>query len=63
MEDYQQRVVKEKEDLDGKIQRLIEFIGSDNFNNLIPSECKRLRRQEMIMELYSEVLAERIGLF
>lgn len=63
MEGYQQRVLDEKAALDEKIERLISFIGSDGFNNLSPVECKLLRRQEMIMELYSEVLAERIAGF
>lgn len=60
---YKNRVVDEKRDLDGRIERLLKFIGSDLFVSLSEGEQKRLRRQEVIMELYSEVLAERIASF
>jgi hypothetical protein len=63
MEPHQQRVVREKDELDAKIASLIAFIVSDNFNGICESERKRMRRQEVLMELYSEVLAERIAAF
>jgi hypothetical protein len=63
MEGYQVRVVEEKKDLDGKIERLRAFMWGPDFLKLPPEEQRRLRRQEMIMELYSDVLDERIGAF
>jgi len=63
MEPYQQRVIREKGELDAKIENLIDFIASNQFNSLGDDERKRMRRQEVLMELYSEVLAERIAAF
>ena len=63
MEEFQKRVVEEKEALDDKLTRLVPFIGSETFNGLPEDEQKRLRRQEMLMELYSDILAERIANF
>ena len=63
MQNWQQRVMDEKTVLDDNLSRLIPFIGSETFNGLPEDEQKRLRRQEMLMELYSEVLAERITNF
>ena len=63
MEEYQERVIEEKKALDDNLSRLIPFIGSDLFTTLVAAEQKRLRRQEMLMELLSDVLAERIEEF
>lgn len=63
MEAYQDRVVKEKEDLDNKICSLFRFIGSGTFNGLSDEEKRRLKRQKISMEGYSDVLAERIQTF
>lgn len=60
MKAYQARVVAEKKELDGKIERLRIFIGGDGFGVLSHAEQRRLRRQEAIMGLYSDVLDERI---
>ncbi len=64
MEEYQERVLKEKEDLDGKIDRLTSFIHSSNtFRDVGLQEQRLLRKQLRIMEFYSEVLADRISAF
>ena len=63
MEKHQVRVVEEKEELDAKIDRLRSFIGGDLFDGLAQTEQRRLRRQVIIMELYSDVLDERIREF
>jgi hypothetical protein len=63
MEKHQARVVAEKEELDGKIERLRAFIAGDTFGGLSEAERRRLRRQESIMGLYSDVLDERIIAF
>jgi hypothetical protein len=60
MEQWQKRVVKEKNDLDDKLERLIIFIASKKFSSIPNEEQKRLRRQEIFMELYSDVLADGI---
>ncbi len=63
MEAHQQRVVDEKTDLDGKLQRLTLFFSGPIFSTLTADEQTRLRRQAAIMQSYSEVLAERIAAF
>jgi hypothetical protein len=63
MEKHQARVVAEKKELDGKIERLRAFIAGDTFGGLSEAEQRRLRRQEAIMGLYSDVLDERIIAF
>lgn len=61
MEDYRQRVIAEKADLDGKIERLHLFLGGRTFAGLDPAEQERLMRQAGLMVEYSTVLGERIG--
>jgi len=63
MESFQERVVIEKNELDSRLEKLIKFIGSDKFDGVPGLEQNRLRRQQLIMELYSEVLVERINNF
>jgi len=60
MEAYQERVVEEKKDLDGKIERLDTFRLSDKFGELPIDEQQRMRWQKSLMELYSDVLEDRI---
>ena len=64
MEAYQERVRKEKLDLDGKIERLNAFINDLNrFNGLPEDERVRLTRQVTAMWEYSSILGERIAAF
>ena len=64
MEPHQQRVVDEKEKLDAKIAALDNFIcNSETFKQLPFEEKARLSRQFSFMELYSDVLGERIAAF
>jgi hypothetical protein len=63
MEAHQAKVMAEKEKLDSKIERLRAFIAGDTFGGLSEAERRRLRRQEAIMGLYSDVLNERIIAF
>lgn len=60
---FQQRVIDEKNDLDEKITKLDEFIGTDIFYKLFLSEQDRLLEQLALMQSYSEVLGERIAEF
>ena len=64
MKAYQKRVVEEKRELDKKLAKLHEFINDEVvFSGVEVMEQGRLRRQEILMEIYSEVLGERIEAF
>ena len=63
MQPYQQRVVKEKQDLDIKIADLKDFLNSNKFDVLHPLEKARLSLQKAAMLKYSGVLADRINAF
>ena len=60
---HQQRVVDEKAELDGRIERLHTFTGSDLFRTLDLAEQHRLERQLNLQRQLSAVLAERIAAF
>jgi len=64
MEKYQERVIKEKEELDLKLLKLLTFILSQNFTKVLPSiEKIFLERQCSLMLEYSKVLRDRIALW
>ncbi len=63
MEDYQQRVIDEKKELDEKLGKLRVFIRSAKFPTLPFIERDLLRKQMFVMEEYSEILGKRIMLF
>ena len=63
LEPYQQRVVEEKADLDGKITRLMDFINSEDFKPVNTVEKTRLEQQFHVMLTYSKILRERIHNF
>ena len=66
MQPHQERVVKEKAELDEKLGKLHAFcFGHDTkiFGSLSPEERDRLERQYDAMKLYSNILAERIAAF
>lgn len=60
MEDYQKRVIEEREDLDIKVQKLGLFLYQ---NKVSEKETNLLEKQLAIMEEYSDILRERIYLF
>lgn len=60
MESYQERVVKEKRDLDASIKELSLFLGSDRAESWASSEMRLLKRQLHSMSGYSTALGERI---
>lgn len=61
---YQQRVVNEKTELDAKAKALSDFINySDVFPTLDSAEKERLKDQCVIMWQYSEILGQRIAAF
>lgn len=61
---YQQRVVDEKVELDAKIAKLKDFINeSPMFGKLSLNEQKRLQKQYVYMDNYSDILGFRINAF
>lgn len=63
LQPYQRRVVDEKVDLDVKLTLLNSFLLSPRFQAVDEEEQGRLRRQASAMQVYSDVLKERIEAF
>ena len=63
MQDYQQRVVEEREALAEKLQKLTAFIVSGKFSELDAAERTRLLWQQSAMNSYRAALAQRIAAF
>ena len=63
MEDYQQRVIEEKKELDEKINKLRIFLGASPFKSLTVENQSLLKDQYVVMAQYSTILAKRIDLF
>lgn len=63
MEEYKERVVVEKHELDVKLEKLRLFFSTSIFNNIDSEEQDRLYRQEVRMTQYSKILGERIKNF
>jgi len=63
MEAHQKRVIEEKEDLCEKLEKLTEFQKTPLFSQLPVDEQRRLERQTQIMQMYRDVLSERIEAF
>ena len=63
LQPHQQRVVDEKNDLSGKLGKLLAFFQSPIFTGLTEAERSRLRNQARFMDGYAAVLEERIAVF
>lgn len=63
MEDWQQRVVDEKKELDEKIKKLNSFFSTEAFSLLATTDAVLLRTQYVVMQEYSSILAKRIARF
>lgn len=63
LQPYQSRVVSEKAELDEKLTKLRDFLGTETFAGLDGAEKDRLQRQADHMSAYSSVLGERIAAF
>jgi hypothetical protein len=63
MEAYQQRVVKEHDELNIKIVKLEAFMASEAFTELSHWESELLNQQYLYMGYYLGVLSQRISLF
>jgi len=60
---HELRVVAEKHDLDGRLQKLEAFIEGPTFEMLDAEEQERMSRQAHLMTQLSQVLGERIAAF
>lgn len=61
---YQRRIVDEREDLDARRGRLEQFMSGVSFPEMVSAdEQSRLLRQLRAMDLYSDILRERIEEF
>lgn len=63
MAPHQSRVIEEKMELSDKVFKLATFISGSVFAGLPAAEQTRLSRQYLIMQLYEQVLEERIAAF
>jgi hypothetical protein len=63
MEDWQLRVVEEKDELDKKASKLVDFIMGEKSANIQGDERYLLIQQRNVMLSYSDILAARINLF
>ena len=64
MQDYQQRVVNEKKELDEKRKKLEAFLFANDMTKKVSQEMfDLLTEQLLIMNIYSLVLYRRIALF
>ena len=63
MQPHQQRVVDEKNELGERLEKLLDFIGTDFYKRLPEKDKELLFFQSQIMEDYFEVLEQRIELF
>lgn len=63
MQDFQERVVKEKDDVDTRLAALVNFFGTPTYGALRRFEQVALSRQLVAMTEYSSVLEERISAF
>ena len=63
MQEYKQRIVSEKKELDQKIGRLAAFLDGETAATVSVEEIERMKRQFEIMKEYSQILAERIAAF
>lgn len=61
IQQYQQRVIDEKTELDEKLTKLIGFFDTSIYKNLPEDEQRRLREQSEHMSNYSAVLGARIS--
>ena len=61
MEDYIERMIQEKRELDEKIVKLVAFRYSEKGDELLdPGQRSLMERQFAIMTTYSDILRERI---
>lgn len=60
MDEFKQRVIVEKKELDEKLTKLNEFLAKDKPSFITDYSWQLLSRQQVAMTAYSDVLDERI---
>ena len=63
MQEYQQRVIDEKDELHSKLKALGTFFNDPIYKKLRMFEKVALSRQFKVMDQYLQILAERISAF
>lgn len=63
MQPHEERVAKEKQDLDEKLAKLLAFQEDGIFKSLHADDRDRLERQSAVMKQYSDILGERLAAF
>lgn len=63
MESYQLRVIAERDELDGRLEKLRTFAHGRTFVDVDRDEQRRLMRQMLIMSDYLDILDQRIAAF
>lgn len=63
LQPHQQRVVEELHDLNEKIAKLSAFMARDDFEQVAGEEADMLHYQIIHMRDYSNILADRVGLY
>ena len=63
MQEFQQRVIEEKKELDSKLNKLKDFMHSEQYAQLDSTNQGLLMVQQVAMENYSDALARRIEMF
>jgi hypothetical protein len=61
MSTFKERLIAEKQDLDDKLIKLVEFINSEKFATVAPIQMTLLNIQSQAMATYSQCLLERIA--
>ncbi len=61
--DWQQRVLDELVELDGRLVKLHEFLQSDKLGNLDETDLRLLSSQKKAMDVYKAILVSRVGRF
>jgi len=60
MENFETRLRAEQKELQQKLHKLLEFIGSEAFKNIDDVQKTLLNIQARTMEAYNQILLERI---
>ena len=63
MQPYQIRVIEERDQLAERLSKLFAFIRTSIFSQLSETETHRIDKQRIIMEMYLDVLNDRIRNF
>jgi len=60
MQEYQRRVLEEKDELDLKLAKLTKFLDEGDLRAISGVNIQLLSEQRQVMEKYSDILARRI---